>query len=411
MVFLRGKSTPPLFRLAAMMFLQFFVLGSTMPIISLYLKSNLGFSGSQIGWIMGVTALSAVISPFIGACIADRLVSAERLLSLLHFGGALCLLGLYSQSQFGPVLLCYLFYWLIIGPSSALTTAITFHHAPQAVKTFGGIRLWGTLGWICAAWVFRFFFSHTTTVSGSGDLHGALQLAIYASVFLSIFSLSIPPGAPKIHSPVVLLPKDSFNIIMSPSILTLSLFAILISIADRMYMFGGGPYLKSLGFQERDILPVLSIGQGPEIIGLAILGFLILRFRMKKVFLLGAMLEIVRFALFTCHLTGIPLYFGISLHGLTFAFFFVTASIFIDKSCNARSRSGAHQYFSLIVTGISTLAGNLIAGFVADRVQLPGTGEISFPLFWSVPLLFSIIGFAGILFFFRERYLTEEEKL
>lgn len=40
-------------RLPIMMFLEFFVLGSTTPIFSLYLKQNLGFSSIAIGWVLG----------------------------------------------------------------------------------------------------------------------------------------------------------------------------------------------------------------------------------------------------------------------------------------------------------------------------------------------------------------------
>ena len=406
----REQSASPSFRLSTMMFLQFFVLGCTMPIITLYLKEELDFSGSRIGIILAVTSFSALLSPVIGACVADRLVSAERLLSLSHLCGAILLYSLSRQTHFIPVLLLHLGYWLLIGPSTALTTAITFHHAPEAVKRFGGIRLWGTLGWIAAAWVFRFFFVGFASSAGSKDLHGALQLGVWASLLLGLFSLSIPPGAPKTAVPVVLFPKESLKIIMSRRVLAFSVMAILISIADRIYMFGGGPYLKSLGFQDRNIMPVLSIGQMPEVFGLAILGTLIIRFGMKKVFLLGAMLEIIRFTLFALRVPGAPLYFGISLHGLTYGFFFVTALIFIDGNCAASTRSGAHQYFALIVSGTSALVGNLLAGFVADQARLPSTGAINFPLFWSVPLIFSLAGFFGILFFFRERGMKVGEQ-
>jgi nucleoside transporter len=391
----RELNASPTSRLSAMMFLQFFVLGCTMPIITLYLKDELDFSGSRIGVILAVTSFSALLSPVIGACVADRLISAERLLSLSHFCGAILLYSLSRQTHFIPVLLLHLAYWLLIGPSTALTTAITFHHAPEAVKTFGGIRLWGTLGWIAAAWAFRLFFVGNGSSAGSEDLHGALQLGVWASLLLGIFSLSIPPGAPKTAKPVVLLPKDSLKVILSRRVLIFSVTAILISIADRMYMFGGGPYLKSLGFQDRNIMPVLSIGQMPEVFGLMILGTLIIRFGMKKVFLLGAILEIIRFALFALRVPGAPLYFGISIHGLTYGFFFVTASIFIDGNCTSATRSGAHQYFALIVSGTSTLAGNLLAGFVTDLVRHPATGAINFTLFWSVPLVFSSSGTGG----------------
>ena len=206
----REKRVSLHFLLSAMMFQEFFVLGATMPIITLYLKSDLHFSGAQVGIILAATSLSSFVSPLIGACIADRVMSAERLLSLSHCFGAALLYGLSLQTDFVPVVMYHLCYWLVIGPSAALTTAITFHHAPEAVKTFGGIRLWGTLGWIAAAWVFRYGFAGSPAPA-QGTLHGALTMGIGASLVLSLFALAIPPGAPKSDAPIVLFPKDSLN--------------------------------------------------------------------------------------------------------------------------------------------------------------------------------------------------------
>lgn len=407
MTLLREEKGAPVIRLSLMMFLEFFVLGATMPIISLYLKNNLGFSGTRIGIIMACSAFSSIISPFIGAVIADRLISAERLLSLFHLLGALLLACLYQSTHYLPVLLFYLFYWLLIGPTTALTTAIAFHHAPHAVKQFGGIRLWGTLGWIGAAWTYRFFFS-----GASGDLRNALLMGMFGSLLLALFSFSIPAAVSREKKPAMLFPVESLRIFLRSKMVLFVFCAIFVAIADRMYMYGGAPYLKSLGFAEKNIMPVLSVGQFPEIIGLALLGVLIARAGIKKVLLLGIFLEIVRFVLFSCNANGIMLYFTISLHGLTYAFFFVTAAIFLDKNCSPSTRSGAHQYFSLMVGGTSNLAGNVLAGFVFENLQHPVSGSTTFTFFWMVPLLLSIAGFAGIFFFFREpEAITKEGTL
>jgi len=388
---------PPLFRLNCMMFLEFFVLGSTMPIISLYLKNELQFSGAQTGFILSLSAISAFVSPFISAVFADRLLSAERLLSLLHFASALLLFLLQSSTSFVFVLFLYLFYWMLVGPTTALTTAITFHHAPEAVKQFGGIRLWGTLGWIAAAWTFRFFFS------SGGNLHGALVMGAYGSIVLGLFSLTLPKGLTNLNKKIVLLPKDSLKVILHPPTLLLAFFSILFSMADRMYMYGGGPFLRSLGFTEKDIMPVLSIGQIPEIFGLALLGLCITRIGIKKTLLIGTTLEVIRFLLFSFEVSGPVLYLAISLHGLTYAFFFITASIYIDKNSTPQSRSGAHQYIAMLVGGTGALFGNIVAGFVSDYAKIGSGAGQSFMMFWMVPMLLSAVGMAGIMVFFRER--------
>jgi len=382
-----------------MMFIEFFILGSTSPIISLYLKNDLGFSGSSIGLIMAGSALSALISPFISAFIADRLISAERLLSIFHAAAAVVLFALFKSSAFVPVLLLYLLYWLLAGPTVALTTAITFHHAPQAAKQFGGIRLWGTLGWIGAAWAYRLLIR---SPDSPGDLRNALLLGIAGSVVLMLFALTIPAGVPRQKKPIVLLPKDSLHVILNPQILLFCIIAVFVAVADRMYVYGAAPYLKSLGVQEKNIMPLLSIGQVPEIFGLALLGWFIMRFGIKKALLTGALLEIFRFSFFMNAVSGTALIAAISVHGLTFAFFFTTASILLDNRSTRESRSGVHQYFGLFTGGMANLIGNTGSGFIYEKSGVSLADPSSFVIFWTVAMLLSAAGFIGILFFFRE---------
>lgn len=394
------NSRTPYFHLAAMMFLEFFVLGSTIPIFSLYLKNDLGFSGITIGIILACSAVSSLISPFISALIADRLLSAERLLSLFHAAGALTLFALFCSSSFSAVLTLYLLYWLLIGPTVALTTAITFHHAPQAVKQFGGIRLWGTLGWIGAAWTYRFIFSSPD----SGNLHHALQMGMAGSFVLALFALSIPCGVVHREKTFTPLPFDSLHSILNPQMLLLCGTAVIISVVDRMYIYGAAPYLKSLGVQEQNIMPMLSIGQIPEVFGLALLGFFIQRCGIKRALLAGALLEILRFFFLSRTVTGWALYGAISVHGLTFAFFFVTASILLDTRSTRHTRSGAHQYFALFSGGLGNLLGNIGGGIIYDKTGVSYNNPASFSLFWTTAMLLSVVGFGALLLFFRNEH-------
>jgi MFS family permease len=72
----RGMRVQP--RLCAMMFLQYAVWGAWMPYLANYLNApveggGLGFSGGQVGWIMGLAAsIGAVTSPLVAGQVADR---------------------------------------------------------------------------------------------------------------------------------------------------------------------------------------------------------------------------------------------------------------------------------------------------------------------------------------------------
>jgi nucleoside transporter len=397
-------------RLSTMMFLQLFILGCIMPIFSLYMRDNLHFSGHQIGLILAMTAVPSLLSPLIGAFIADRIISAEKLLAICNFSGAFVMVGLYSQTGFYPVLFFYLLYGLITGPTFALATTISFHHAPDAVKSFGSIRLWGTLGWIAAGWVFSFIWTTHGSQPSTTNLQGAFQLSALFSIILGIYALTLPVGLKRKKDKVILIPKDSLNIILKPEIISLAILCIIITFADRFYMFGAAPYLKSIGYSEKSIMPILGIGQIPEIIGLFILGLLLKTIGLKKTLLFGTFFELTRFALFIYGKNDLFLFMGISLHGLTYAFFFIPVTIFLDCKSDKSSRAGVHLLFSIITGGLGSFAGNIAAGYAADLTTIAGTNQINFTFFWITPMALSAIGVVSVLFFLKEQPFMRDEK-
>jgi MFS family permease len=103
----------------------------------------------------------------------------------------------------------------------------------------------------------------------------------------------------------------------------------------------------------------------------------------------------------------LTLFTGISFHGLTYAFFFIPITIYLDNCSSRHSRAGVHQLFSIITGGIGNFAGNLLAGFTADTFTYSGNSEINFTLFWIVPLLLSFFGLCGILIFFKNIKKTD----
>ena len=82
-------------RLGTMMFLQFAIWGAWLPLTARYLSASiaeggLGFSGSEIGMILGLAgSIGAIVSPFIAGQFADRYFSTERILSFLVITGGI----------------------------------------------------------------------------------------------------------------------------------------------------------------------------------------------------------------------------------------------------------------------------------------------------------------------------------
>ena len=57
-------------RLSLMMFLEYVIWGSWLPLLALYLSRFLGFSGTEIGWIFATQAIASVAAVFVSGQVA-----------------------------------------------------------------------------------------------------------------------------------------------------------------------------------------------------------------------------------------------------------------------------------------------------------------------------------------------------
>ncbi len=391
-----------------MMFLQYFVLGTTIPIFSLYLTRHLQFTGFQAGIILSMSAVAAFVSPFAGAFIADRLINATRFYGLCHIGAG-ALMGVLSyQRQFEPFLFVYLAYMLVFGPTNALSNAVTFHQLPDSERSFSGIRMWGTVGWIAVAWLFGYLWL------GGGDdvmasrLPDALKLSAIFSILLGLYAFSLPLSPGKSAKSQGIIPIESFRVMMLRNVLLLSIISFLIAFVNRFYYFGTGPFLRQIGFKESSIMPAMSLGQVPEVFAMGLLSLFLKRLGLKRVIAIGVLMEMGRFTSFAIGWPTVLILAGISFHGIAFTFFFVTAAIYLDSHCNRRSRSGVHQLFAIITSGFGSCFGNLVAGKTLDLFSL-ANGEVNFRGFWTVPAGLSLFTIAIIMLFFQEKKIEEEK--
>ena len=89
------------------------------------------------------------------------------------------------------------------------------------------------------------------------------------------------------------------------------------------------------------------------------------------------------------------------MHGLAYTFIYATASIYLDRFCDSSSRSGAHQFFAVITSGIGSFAGNLFCGFMMDACTGGGGTTVDYHRFWLAPVAGVGALFVALLIFLR----------
>jgi len=371
-------------RLAVMMFLEYLIWGSWLPLLALYLGDVLGFTGGQIGWIFATQAIACLAGLYFGGQIADRRFSTERLLSVLHLVGGAAMFLLAYQRTFWPFFFVMLVYQLAYMPTMSLTNAIVFHHVADAQKDFGKVRLWGTIGWIAASWPFVFILAGKT----GAELHSALSsiftVAGISSIALAAFSLTLPHTPPARRETGDSAPMKAIKLLRDPVMLVLFVATLMDALVHQCYFQWTSPFLQQAGLAENWIMPAMSVGQIAEIASMAALGWALARLGWKWTMTVGILAHAARFFVFAI---GDPLWLMVAInvvHGMCYAFFFAAVYIFVDERCPRDARASAQGLFNLVILGIGPFAGSLLWGWLGD-VFRTADGSVDFSRLFLAP--------------------------
>ena len=138
-------------------------------------------------------------------------------------------------------------------------------------------------------------------------------------------------------------------------------------------------------------MPIMSLGQIPELFALFFLDRLVRRWGYQRVFLFGLLFQIFRFTVFL--VAGwLPLALialGFSVHGFTYAFGPALCSMYVDTHCEPHTRGGVHQILQLLSFGIGNVVGNIAAGMLSDAGE--PLGNTGFELFYAAMVIVAVV--------------------
>ena len=388
------------FRLIVMNFLQYGVCGAWLISLGAYLGGGLHYSGVEIGSFFATMGIASLFMPALMGIIADRWVPAQKLLGVCHLIAAALMMVAARQQEYvwlyASMLASVMFYM----PTISLSNSVAYYSLEKAgldtVRHFPPIRVWGTVGFICAMIL--------VDLLGLARTAGQLYFSGAIGIVLGLYAFTLP------HCPVNRTPEKkgwvdamglrAFTLFRERRMAIFFLFSMLLGVSLQItnafandYLtnfFGADPaYQGTFGVEHANIL--ISLSQASETLCILLIPFFLKRFGIKTVMLISMMAWVLRFGLLG---TGNPgggvwmLILSMIVYGVAFDFFNISGSLYVNQQTSSTIRSSAQGVFMIMTNGFGAFIGSYAAGKVVDVAGWPDA--------WFVFAGYSLV--VGVLF-------------
>lgn len=365
-------------------FAEYFSIGMLGPYLALFLKSK-GLSGDQIGLLLGVLPIGGIVFQPLWSFLSDILNKRRILLVLGSMGMVLASFGLGFSQTFTATFLWGILLSAMRAPISNISTALALDYLEETDEreTYGFLRLWGSLGFAISSLLMAGLFLEQIQVYFTWFAAGIFFI-------LGILGLLLPerdvPYAYSGFKGIKFLVKD----------VTLLLFlaaSVFIGMTMGIYNNYLPFFLQSLNAQSWLIGVIVSIQAVIEIPMMLAAPFLVKRFPMRWLILVGGAVLPVRWLLFFFleqPAWMIPLQL---LHGVSVISFFVVAVSYIDQLVPSKWRATGQALYSTAMMGVGSGLGIYFAGAV---IEWQGVRWI-----WGLSLVSGLIGLGLLILEFR----------
>lgn len=356
------------FALSLMMFLQHASMGAWIPIMPLHLQ-DIGFNGTQIGIAFATFSLASLASPWLAGELADRLFSARAVLAASHALGAALLWCTAGAAAPPAVFVLIAANAIVFVPTLAVSNLLALRNLADRYREFGYVRLWGTASWVVIGMLLGLWLQKPGWVlpQRPAQLADGMRFGALISALL-VPCCFLLPATPPVRQPSAtrFASAAALRMLRDRPFLVLILASLAASFSSPFIYPVGGLYLRSLGVSDANVAPLLSLGQAGEVAALLGLGWAVMRFGFKTVFLVGLAAWTVRFAIWIFAGPWPLVAASLPLHGLCYACVFVLGQMYADVHAAPDSRASAQSLHLFLTSGIGALAGNVAAGYGVD---------------------------------------------
>ena len=423
-------------KLIIMNFLEFAVWGSYLTCMGGYLATH-GLAG-DIGWFYAIQGIVSLFMPALLGIVADRWIQAQKVLSLAHViaGVFMLIAGSYAMSagdtpSFWPLFIPYTISVAFFMPTIGLANSVAFNALTKAgmdtVKAFPPIRVFGTIGFICAM----------LTVDFTGLQHNFGQFFMSGgfSLILALYALFMPKCPvnknAESSSLVDVFGLRAFTLFKQKKMAIFFIFSMLLGVSLQITNGFANPFLTAFEgikeyadtFAAQHANALISLSQISETLCILLIPFCMKRFGIKNVMLIALFAWVFRFGFFGMGNPGMPgvILFVLScvVYGVAFDFFNISGALYVDQQTDASIRSSAQGLFMVMTNGIGATIGTLSAQAIVDHfvnaqeVIDKGSEAVmsGWATSWYIFAAYALVVAISFFFIFKDPRKEEAERL
>ena len=377
-------------RLIVMNIIQWAAWGAYLTSMGSYLAS-VGL-GARIGIFYAMQGIVSIFMPTLMGIVADKFIPAQKLLGICHgiSGVAMTAAAFYGMTAgadvaFAPLFAMYTlsvaFYMPTIALSNSVAYRILENNGFDTVKVFPPIRVFGTVGFICAM-LFVNFMKDGAGVQFQNSYNQFFTSGVLGLVmFLYCFTLPNCPCSKNEVADQTLAERfglNAFKLFKDRQMAIFFIFSMLLGVALQITNGFANPFISH--FKEipefaqtwgaRNANALISISQVSETLGILLIPVAMRIFGIKKVMLIAMFAWVLRFGLFGAGNPGSGVWMlilSMIVYGVAFDFFNISGALYTNMRTSAKMQNSAQGLFMLMTNGIGATVGTLSAQAVVNH--------------------------------------------
>lgn len=354
-------------------FLSYAVIGSVMPLMSVFLREEAGFSFFQVGLATALMNIPMICSPALITLLADRNLDPRRILAVAFTCSATVLSLIYFSGSTVLTLALFIFHGLAFVAMIPLQDGYYFSLAEQARKkgrpvlTYPLVRVWGTVGFILPSVILFVPLSRGASAGAILPCAVGFCLLSIANSF-TLFPVERISGAAK-QLPTV----KALRMLFSPGgrWLCVGLFFAFLATTS-YYSFIGIYFDEVIGIPKRHIGLIINLGVVLEIGYTLLMPWMQSKIRLKGIMVLGLTTMVVRMVVLALFPTYTAAILTQVFHGIEVLAIFVGPVMFLDRLAGDEFRNSIQGVFTMAVGGTSRVIAGVLAGLIVTHLGLTG---------------------------------------